>query len=581
MLKNIACIICLMALAFLGHCSDLDSLKPYPISFENTTGQTETYALDLDRWAYADFYYRVEGGPLLHKRTGLFVPYRERDHSFLNLLQIRVELKAGQALEGELHLVRAPYLGPPPRLKGIEAIPVDQADSKSWNRLAFSLIICLVLLFIFIYNLLFYSVTRNMLYRFYLPSVIVIFLETVRESGLATHFLGNWDSYAGFDRYLGCTLTLLLILFSSFFLRDLIQLPKRYPLFNRLFFVYVGMCCIVWGITVIDFGLGTKITLVGLPLFLVLQVYVAAVNWWKGYQYSFPFFLVSLTLASSTSLHMVSLSGVIDIEGAFFFNLRSLGMALTDTFMAFLLGKIVWDLRKENMEQQEQIIEALQKEKQVQLQIAISVSEIQEIERQKFALRIQEDLQNDLATIRFSLMGLEESPPRDPGELATRLGLVHQYVNESLGKTQQIAYDINPAGIGKKGGFSGAVLAFVQNQSSKGLQITTSFEGLDNTPPQLRHAALQIVEQMLSNSALFSQEGALELVQAQEKLRISLEMQAKKAAGDSFWTQEAIDRYKKSAQVFGGNAELASPNCLIVEIDTTVDKSSLQTITLY
>lgn len=580
MLKNFACIICLMALAFLGHASDLDSLKPYPISFENTTGQTETYALDLDRWAYADFYYRVDGGPLQHKRTGLFVPYRERDHSFLNLLQIRIELKAGQALEGELHLVRAPYLGPPPRLKEIEAISEALADQRSWNRLAFSLIICLVLLFIFFYNLLFYSVTRNKLYRYYLPSVFFIFLETLRETGLLSHLLGGWDRYPELDYVFGAVFTTLFVVSSAYFLRDLLHLPQRFPFINRLFFLYIGLSCLVFIVSLFDFPIALEATLTGMPMFLLLQFYVAAANWQRGYKYGFVIFLLVSVLILATALHLISLSGLVAIEGGYFYSLRSLAMALVDTCMAFMLGKMVWDMRKENIEQQKQIISALQRENQAQVQIAMSVSKIQEQERQQFAVRVQEDLQNYLASLRFSLMGLAEAPPASPDEMEQRLGQLSILTQKTIAQLQQITTDINPLAMEAEGGFAQAMHILLDSLEKKGVGVESTMISIEHIPIQIRYATYQLVDLLLSAEKLAGQKVRLDILHLEGQLRIILEARSEGLVLEGLWAPDLWEEIVSAAQVLGGSAAFETKRRLAFDIQTTADLESLQIVSL-
>lgn len=226
------CFILLLALVSALVCPArfVDSLSVVPVKIINNTDEQQVYMLDCDRWATADLTYRINEGPEQHKKTGEFVPIPERDYQFSKTVMLRIVLEPGETLEGELRRTQQPYLGPPPASEEFEVLTEAEASAQGWGLISFGLVAACILLFIFLYNFTFFMVTRNRLYRFYLPGVIFMIFETLRETGVLAWIFADWTGYAMAEQYIAGTLILLIMIFSPLFIYDLMDAPNRFPI---------------------------------------------------------------------------------------------------------------------------------------------------------------------------------------------------------------------------------------------------------------------------------------------------------------------------------------------------------------
>lgn len=85
-----------------------DTITWKPVEIHNAGDETQEYLLEFNRWAYADLYYQIDEGEILHKRSGRLVPWKERDYAFDGHVLFKIQLKPGQILRGKVKLKMVP-----------------------------------------------------------------------------------------------------------------------------------------------------------------------------------------------------------------------------------------------------------------------------------------------------------------------------------------------------------------------------------------------------------------------------------------------------------------------------------------
>ena len=507
------CVAMVLAAVAVQAAAPVESAVWEEVRIENTDAKRQAFFLDFKRWAYADLLYRIDGGPLQHKRTGELVPYRLRDYPFANTVLIRIELEAGEVMAGQVWREWRPYMGSRPVRGRVEISSEEEMRPYLWKRTAISLVATSILLFILIYNLIFYSATRNRLYIFYLLSIFSILLETMRSTGLLLFLFGGIDGFALQDKSVAAAITLLLTLSMSCFMDRLLPYVRRNSSIFQYFYLFmilsaVSMYILSW----IDFQAAFELVSHGYPPFLIVLVWGALINLFKGKRYPILIFTIVSIYTLTAITHIAGISAWIEMSDDLFIWSLAFGIIVADTLMTFLLGRIVWDLRQENARQRAKLIRNLRKQKFLQQQLALSILEIQEGEHRSFAQRLHDDLQNQLVTLRYAMLGLRAAPPRSVDELEGRKRQLQKQTEECLRTVREIAFELMPSGLEGPAGLSQAIGSFLEPVSRLDLKVRYRLEGDLDLPLEIKALAFRIVEELVTNALKYAEAGKIEVL---------------------------------------------------------------------
>ena len=126
------------------------------------------------------------------------------------------------------------------------------------------------------------------------------------------------------------------------------------------------------------------------------------------------------------------------IQDAYLSSFRSIGAIILDTCMSFVLARMIWDLRQENLSQQQRLIDQLEREKQSQQWVTMEVAKAREGMRRLFAQRLNAEVQTPLLSLREKLS--EDDQDRDWDTLL-------DYSSESIKKTREISHELMPSNL--------------------------------------------------------------------------------------------------------------------------------------
>lgn len=469
----------------------------HEISVPNPTDRYESYILDFDRWGYVDFFYTNENGKPIHLRTGELVHPSQRQFTFDNAVVLQVEVPPHSTLQGRVLLEKGIYGGPLP-LEALRHVhPKDTAISNLWESRIFSLIVEAILLFIFVYNLGLYLTTRLKHYRFYLVMMVIMSLETAREAGFIGLYIPERFWTEQLQWHMAMVLNFFLCLLAPYLVRNLANLDQHFPRTRLLFQVYPHPAIGLLLLSAIDPELGFFAFNVSIPFVFVLMFAIMLVNMVRRNPNSTLLFIGSGAMIIGSILHWLGMSGQVDLNDGVFTIFRSIGTIVFDTTMSFLLGKMMLDLKKENEVQQSQLIRNLRVERRNQQRVAVAEAEAREREREAIARRLHDDLQNELVTLHFGLMNLEEEV-RPEGKEAHRE--ISGLVKASIQKVRHIAHEFMPPNLSGTGGLENALSDLANRVRAMGSAVSLHHSGALDLNLTLRAFVYRTVQELLSNA---------------------------------------------------------------------------------
>lgn len=466
------------------------------IEIHNPSDRSEVYLIDFDRWGAVDFVYTNAAGEEIHKRTGELVHPSERDFNFDNAVVIELEMAAGETIHAKVRLEKGIYGGPQPTEPYFEQHPKAELVSQLWEDRSFNLAVIAILLFIFAYNLGLFLSTRLGHYRLYLVLMVIVLLETARESGFLGDMMPNWEGWGDWQWYLAMILNYFLCLLAPYLVRNLANLDQHFRRSKILFKIYpfpaTGLLISAW----ISPEWGFLLFMNSIPFVFALMFIAMLINMIRQNPNSTMLFIGSGMMIIGSMIHWMGLSNLIALDDGMLTIIRGSASIVFDTAMSFILGKMLLDLKRENEVQQDLLIRNLRKEQRNQQRLALAAAEAQEREREAIALRLHDDLQNELVTVHFGLMNLEEDVKQEGKQAHAQ---VSGLVKDSIRKVRHIAHEFMPPSLGGEEGLENALMDLAKRIQLMGPKVDLRLGGQLNLELPMRAMVYRTVQELLSN----------------------------------------------------------------------------------
>ncbi len=148
----------------------------------------------------------------------------------------------------------------------------------------------------------------------------------------------------------------------------------------------------------------------------------------------------------------------------------------------------------------------------LQLQrLALELSDAEDREHQRIALILHDDLQQQLAAIRFGLKSL--LPKRlAEGEVSERLARLEGMIDESILKTRNLSYDLSPPNLRQSGLL--AALEVLARQTKEKHDLDVTIDALPDSEPEspvLASVLFRSIRELLFNCKKYSGVGAVRI----------------------------------------------------------------------
>ena len=504
-----------------------------------------------------DFVYEDFEGNTVHKRTGELVHPADRDFAFDNAVVIEVEVEPGATLQAKVRLKEGIYGGALPTDRQFKKYPKEELLTQLWEDRSFNLAVIAILFFIFAYNLGLFLSTRLRHYRLYLILMVIVLLETARESGFLGDMMPNWEGWGAWQWYLAMVLNYFLCLLAPYLVRNLANLDQHFRGSKILFKVYPFPATALLILSWINPEWGFFFFNTSIPFVFGLMFFAMLINMIRGNPNSTMLFIGAGTMIIGSMVHWMGLSNLIDLNPGMFTIFRGSASIVFDTVMSFILGKMLLDLKRENEVQQDLLIRNLRKEKRNQQRMALAAAEAQEREREAIALRLHDDLQNELVTLHFGLMNLEEEVKPEGKEAH---GRISKLVKGSIQKVRHIAHEFMPPSLGGEEGLEKALADLAKRIQGMGTKISLDIHDPLDLQLPMRTMVYRMVQELLSNALKHSgaDQVSIFIRQSEENLLVRVEDSGVGFADTGAVLGRGLETLQANLVAQGGDLELGN-----------------------
>lgn len=546
-----------------------DEIILQEFELKNQSDESRSYLLDFSRWAYVDFHYQIDGEDSLVKRTGRKVPYRKRDFPFGGKSLIEITLEPGQTLRGTFRLKMQPYVGPPPFLRSIEAVQKDELLPDLWLFQYLYIVVFGLLAFLLLYNTILFLTTGFRHYRFYLLGLLAMLLESAREGGMFVFAFQGWESYPLYENYFAIAFNFAQILFAPLFIRDLLNIPHNYPQLEKLYRYFPHFCIGGLLLAFLNFELIYPIAIVTM-LFLILGNFaLVLLHLRRGYPRSRAIFIGTIIFLVFTLVHWAGNFGITYIEDNLLAALRSSATVIFDTFMAFILTQMLWDLRKRNDTQRENLIQHLKQEKLSRGRIGLAVANARQQARRKFAKRLEKEVTPPLQALVDEIQSLKGQVGSATFDWPAAWQALLQDVQHCIDHARNIGGEMMPFDLQGAEGLPDAVEAFLAGLQKPGLAIEFGSEGHSDLSLPIRVLCYRIIREFARGALEKTDATRVGIFLAHEgdMLFVTLEHNGKKAEGQP----DAYEGIRANVSLFDGRVwkdPEGEGDCLSIQIPT-------------
>ncbi len=531
----------------------------YWLRFElvNPDPKAREVVLEFDRWTLVQLFVAGEEEP---RESGQSIPYGRRDFPFFNSILIRLSLAPKERKTCWARLSQQDLDGLSPRFVSVKYGSLDATNKHQYLLAGINLVILTILFFIFIYNLFFYLSVREKRYRFYLITVFLVALETIRTAGFYGPLLGTWEYLPAFERHALGFQNYLLCVFVLFMVRDLLETPVHFPRLDRW-----------WCLQLIPVTLVYIISLFYLKFALVLVV--GMVVWgllFTGYliyrssQIKYPLIVYygigTLATGLSSIVHSLLHANLIYLGEIAEILSRFIGTVLSDVILSYALGRQVFNLKVANSEKQAQIIRNLQEQQQLKSEMSREIWASQENVRKLVARQLHDEVQNLLVSIRFSLMGIQAKTAQGVNEgIRGAIYLSMNLLKDSIQKVRSISYDLMPSSLSDPAGLDLSLQNLI-NRTPEGLKVDYHYPSPSALPLNARTLAYRIVQEVMTNTLKHAQASQLwlEVIENSGTLTIRAEDNGKGGNKEDFQKANGLASIRQYLMVLEGKIELKS-----------------------
>lgn len=327
----------------------------------NTDPMDKEFVFSFDYWAYVDFYFRDSAHhDYRHKKTGILLPFHSRDYPKGNNNYILLPAARNQVIECLVRLnLRYSKSDIPP--ENLQFTIYDRAyldHYESWVRQFISMFMGIFLV-MFLFNLFVCISIRDLNYLYYLIILLMFMSLTADLSGYNVSILKFIPGFPMAKNYLNIFTVTTISIFSLLFIRRFLNVPTRYPFWDKVFQVLIYIILADALFMLYDFRTGTDVANLVSLLFITALGIVIVKSVKDGYPSAF-YLLVALVFSILGSF--ISIFAQLGWIPKNDFNLKlamPLGNSLEMVLFSFALGYRINLLKKENDQKQEKIIEQL------------------------------------------------------------------------------------------------------------------------------------------------------------------------------------------------------------------------------
>ena len=402
-------------------------------------------------------------------------------------------------------------MGPPPFDQPARVSPRHELETELWQFHTFNLVVLGILIFLLVYNTILFLTTRFKRYRFYLLGMITVLVEILRESGLLVAWLAEWATFPVHQHSVGIVNNTLQLLFAPLVVRDLLQIPQRYPKIDWLFRFHPFVCFGGMVLSFLDFAQAQTIVEGYVLGMLLLFAVLIILNLIRGYRHSKLIFLGVGAFIFFGLINWSGAFGLIYIQDVYLSSFRSIGTIILDTCMSFVLARMVWDLRQENLTQQQRLIDQLEREKHTQQWATREVAKARERMRRLFAERLNREIEGPLVSLRDQLS--TSTPRNNPEDHWEEL---LNYTSESIRKAREISHEMMPSDLRGGDGLYHAVEEYLDRLREQHLRIHYSTSGQPDLPLAVRALGYRVVRELVTQAIKES---------AADEIRVNLDFQ--------------------------------------------------------
>ncbi|MFL5765265.1 MAG: 7TM diverse intracellular signaling domain-containing protein [Bacteroidia bacterium] len=338
------------------------------MDFVSKADEPTDWLMDFDKWTYVDVYLTDTTEIISRKKTGAYVPIRERDYPFANRNLIHVHLKPGQAYTAYVHLTTGEdYIYQPADLsvKMIQEKYFIRTERSKQNLLSFFAGIFLVM---FLYNFFVYISTKEKNYLYYLGLMAILFLAVPHNFGYSVEYFSDTSYY----KYYGQIDLLLSTIFGYFilsFTRSFLNVKQNFPVLNKIYsaIIIILVLLLVPGFMGAVFLAYNISSLIGL-LTLAVVLIAAIRSYIRKYPSSGYFLSAYSAFIAGVAILLLKEIGVFPLNMFTEFSMQ-LGSSIEAVLFSFALANRINILKRENEEKQADIIRHLEENEQLQTKV--------------------------------------------------------------------------------------------------------------------------------------------------------------------------------------------------------------------
>lgn len=515
--------------------------------------------LEFDRWALVQLYFEGLDAP---RQTGQSIPYGLRDYPFNNSFLIRLKLAPLEHRTCWVRLSQQGFEGLAPHYFSVKYGSVDAANAQQYLLAGINLVIITILLFILTYNLFFFVSTREKRYRFYLITVFLVVLETIRTAGFYGPVLGSWEYLPQFERHSLGLQNLLLGVFLLFMVRDLLDIKLHFPKLDRIWRLQLIPIVLVYIVFLFEFELALLLVLSMVIWGMLINAYVI----FKSLQIKHPmaiyYGIATLAAGVSTVIHAMLHADLLYLGEVAEILSRSSGTAISDIILSYALGRQVFNLKIANSEKQAEIIRNLRAQRQLRSQMSREILASQENVRRLVAHQLHDEVQNLLVSIRYTLMGIQAKVANAPNmnaQTERALGLSMTLLKDTIQKVRHISTDLMPNSLSDPMGLD-LTLQNLLNRVPAHLRIAYEYEAPEALPFGVRTLAYRIAQEALTNTLKHAQaeDFSLRIAHANGVLKLHAADNGIGAAPEEFHQSNGLEAIRQYLTLLEGSFELQS-----------------------
>ena len=361
-------------------------------NLHNSTSQDNEWVLSFDSWSMVDFYYKdANESNYRHKRSGNLLPFNDRDYPRGNNCFILLPFSRLQTMDClvKLSLDYSKCDYPPYDLnfKIYDRGTLDHYESEVRQYTSMFLGIFLVM---FLFNLFVYISIRDINYLYYLGVVLMFMLTSADLLGYNVSILKWIPSFPANKNYFNIAIVTLISFFSVLFCRSFLSVPTRYPFWDKIFKLLMGIFIVDVIVLLYDFRVGTDISNIVSLLFILIIAVVIIKSVIDRYPSAIFLLLAMVFTIAGSFIAIFAQLGILPMND---FNMKyalPIGSCLEMVLFSFALGFRINLLKRENEQKQLKIISQLQENEKLQ-NLAKQELELK-VEERTHEIKIQKDM---------------------------------------------------------------------------------------------------------------------------------------------------------------------------------------------